>query len=705
MSWYHSGTDQKWYNVYGGRGGNGTLILRFAAAPNASPVIAAAVAEIKDATTASFSGTVEWIGDGATSADLVLTVGGVSTTVATGLATGDAFAFDAPATPGSTYAWSLALENNLHETSAAASGSLAFPADDPVAITTSGATETRSVGFDTVAIFNNTADNGSFTVPAGGAWIEALLVGGGGAGGRSWDTIGGAGGGGAGGFVHKPAVFLEAGTYTVTVGAGGIGREGGVKEAHGRAGQSGGASSIKLSGADVLVAYGGTGGAGRYAGNLTNNTVSAYAPKGSTGGAGPASDSSIGVEVEGQRPTDPSQGNPGGGSRSAVISNASGKGTYWFFGGGGGAGAPGADGNPDAQSAGDGGDGRPCSITGEEVWYAGGGGAGSGYKAPGNLFAPAGVGGKGGGGTGQRWKAGIDADNKGVDGLGGGGGGGGNYNGNDDNLDRSISGHSGGSGTVIIRWRSAAATDFTVTPSAPEPSFTSAIFAGEVTTDGGAAGGVTVELGWALAGSSETNWVTAATGLSAEDTFEYVLTGLMSGTAYGYAFRASNTLSANAEIAGANGSGTFTTVGAGAYLVPGAATTGFGLRGWPPRLIFRPPRTATCTSNPSLLSQIRELKFSGRKWASHSRLRATRSVRRMSKPRPGRMLQKVLTGCQRALKNSVSASSFAFLFSRPTATPAPTKLYTVTGRSGRQPNRAELQSRMRSRLGWTNWNP
>ena len=567
LSWYHNGSGAMWYRCYGGRGGAGTLVVRFVADAAPAPVLASASAAITGRTEATFSGTVAWEGDGATGADVVLTLGGVSETIATGLRQGDSFSVAKTVERGSSPAWSVKLVNSESVESTAVSGSLAVPADDPVAITATGASRVFEVGTDTVAIFTNTAAAGSFTVPAGGAWVELLAVGGGGAGGRMWDSCGAAGGG-AGGFVYKPALFLEAGTYSVTVGAGGAGREGGVKEDTGRPGRSGGSSFVTLGGVDVVRAYGGSGGAGRYAGNLTNNTSSVGFPMGSTGGAGHAADQNIGVEVDAQRPTDPSQGNPGGGSRMAVVTNASGSGTYWFFGGGGGAGAPGGDGDPVALLSGEGGDGLPCSITGEEVWYAGGGGAGAQYIAPGNLSGSAAAGGRGGGGHGQRAKREIDEDNKGVDGLGGGGGGGGvGYV--SDELNASVPGHSGGSGTVILRWRSLPLATIAVSPDEPAPGLARGTFSGTVGAVGGDGETVTVEIGLCAAGSATTNWTTVATGLAAGDAYSAPIDGLANNTLYAVAWRATNGAGAS-QIGDA---GSFRTL-SGPYLVPGADATG-----------------------------------------------------------------------------------------------------------------------------------
>ena len=65
---------------------------------------------------------------------------------------------------------------------------------------------------------------GSLVVTSGTATADFLVVGGGGAGGDGATAgHGGNGGGGAGGLVEGNALPLEPGTYTMTVGAGGMG--------------------------------------------------------------------------------------------------------------------------------------------------------------------------------------------------------------------------------------------------------------------------------------------------------------------------------------------------------------------------------------------------------------------------------------------------------------------------------------------------
>ena len=59
--------------------------------------------------------------------------------------------------------------------------------------------------------------DGNFVVSTGG-WFDLLMLGGGGAGGRSYGTGGGAGG------LFQQTVYLAPGTQTVTIGAGGTGK-------------------------------------------------------------------------------------------------------------------------------------------------------------------------------------------------------------------------------------------------------------------------------------------------------------------------------------------------------------------------------------------------------------------------------------------------------------------------------------------------
>lgn len=165
--------------------------------------------------------------------------------------------------------------------------------------------------------------------------VEYLVVGGGGAGGRS-PLQGYGGGGGAGGFRTATGFAVSSGSaITVTVGAGG----------------TGGGSSTPTSGSNsvfstITAAGGGSG-----------NTVTTNGSAGVAGGSGGGGTGGGGGA--GNTPsTSPSQGNNGASGTTAGNG-----------GGGGGASAAGSSQN--------GGAGTASSISGSSVTYAGGGGGGS----------------------------------------------------------------------------------------------------------------------------------------------------------------------------------------------------------------------------------------------------------------------------------------------------------------------------------------
>ena len=184
--------------------------------------------------------------------------------------------------------------------------------------------------------------SGTLTVTKAG-FADVLVVGGGGGGGSGIGGTSSAGGGGAGGFLSVSNAYLEAGSLTVVVGAGGTS----ISSLNGDNGVS--------SRLNAYYGVGGGGGGGRYGG------IGGLA--GGSAGGGSMNASYTGVAVSGQ-------GNVG----SAPISSTAG-------GGGGGAGAAATNDN--------GGAGLASSITGSSVTYAGGGGG-----------DPSGSGGAGGGGAG-----------------------------------------------------------------------------------------------------------------------------------------------------------------------------------------------------------------------------------------------------------------------------------------------------------------
>ena len=267
-----------------------------------------------------------------------------------------------------------------------------------------GGTVTRRDG---CRIHTFTSD-GTFTLPQP-VLCDVLVVGGGGGGGTI-GTVPSAGatqcaaGGGAGGLIYHKSLPIPAGTYSVTVGAGG---------------------AIDCNGDDSSVfgitAYGG--GFGAQGGSAPSGQ---HGRKGSDGGSGGGSSSGWGTVIAGGSAIYRDEGNLGHDGSEGV--------NRFSCGGGGGAGS-----SPtkkvqrnsttilDIDDASDGvpygGDGLAFDITGESVYYAGGGAA---YLSANSLKSP---GGKGGGGA---------SKSAGTDGLGGGGGG----------------GARGGSGVVIIRYES-----------------------------------------------------------------------------------------------------------------------------------------------------------------------------------------------------------------------------------------------------------
>ena len=274
-------------------------------------------------------------------------------------------------------------------------------------------------------------DSGTLVIPED-AVADILVVGGGGGGG-----CGRAGGGGAGGVVLATNRYLFAGTYTVTVGDGGVG----ATRPEGRGGNGGFSSFDGVSPVASVYAYGGGGG-----GSMTTRAF-AGADGGSGGGGGAglyssgASSKPGGLGVDGQ-------GHAGGSSTNTTDHSVS------YAGGGGGAAEPGTSAVIGSSTIyGDGGDGIwIAGFDGNGNFYGGGGGGGSSkYLPEGTTYLAkggAGGGGRGGGGgyinsTG-RYYPGED----GTDGLGGGGGGGGAFG-----TSYTAAGGKGGSGVVFVRFR------------------------------------------------------------------------------------------------------------------------------------------------------------------------------------------------------------------------------------------------------------
>ena len=253
-----------------------------------------------------------------------------------------------------------------------------------------------------VHTFTSTGNN-NFTVTRGGE-VEFLIVAGGGGGGSRHG-----GGGGAGGLLQGTTTVTPQ-TYTITVGAGG-------------AGALSGGSTDGFFGDDSR-AFGFTAFGGGYG---TSNSTLRPRPGGSGGGSRGNSSQRGAAGI-------PGQGNQGGDGRPQTVEN------FGLGGGGGGAGSPGHHAE-ELPIQGRGGDGIVSNITGTSVFYAGGGGGG-GSEPPAELYNSGGLGGAGNGNT-------LTADNgtAGQANTGGGGGAGGHNGG------VNWTGKSGGSGIVIVRYR------------------------------------------------------------------------------------------------------------------------------------------------------------------------------------------------------------------------------------------------------------
>lgn len=260
-------------------------------------------------------------------------------------------------------------------------------------------------------------------------YCDCLVIGGGGGGSSSNSNSTKGGGGGAGGYNTETNSIFPAGTYVITIGAGGNGGACFLSP-----GSNGNPSYITGPvGFSSITAIGGGGGGFTPSPLYTNAGI----PGGSGGGGGGAGLSiSRGTGTLGQ-------GNPGGnGFPSGGYSG----------GGGGGAGAAGGNaGTPTSAYGGPGGIGTvgfsgdtgiptdygtPGPTPGR--WFAGGGGGG------GSPTVGGGLGGAGGGGTGG-WNPLNTPPVSGAPGtVNTGGGGGGTV--------PSLSGGNGGPGIVIIRY-------------------------------------------------------------------------------------------------------------------------------------------------------------------------------------------------------------------------------------------------------------
>ena len=497
----------------GAPGGCGTLIVRWSAVASGAPRVS--VSSVAGSVgSAIVSGTV--LAGGASGATLEMAVGpaggtlGSYETLGTGLATGENFSLPlAGLAEGTTYDYALRVSGGA--VAGAATGSFSTYNGAPAALSAdpSGATKT-TVGTDTVYSFSS-AGTYTFTVASRGR-ARFLMVGGGGAGGTNRG-----GGGGAGGFIELPAVTLEAGTYTVVVGAGGA-----VNSASGDGGD-GENSVLSLGGAVLYTAHGGGGGTYGSTALLTGHA-------GGSGGGGNACAASQSESTA----VPPELGNPGGkgsGTTANTYNNAAA--------GGGGAGGPGADGHSsdtasgsNRRQGGNGGPGVASDITGATLWYAGGGGGGcwtdsnGGYKGLGG----SGVGGDGGGYTAEVNQNRTSAT-AGAAGTGSGGGGAFDFK---DAKDAQRLGGAGGCGAFILRLAANAAGD---TPEAAIESATAGASSAQVLVALRSAGSAaTADLSLVYGPSADRMTLSApvATG-AAPGTFAATLSGLAPGSTWSVA--------------------------------------------------------------------------------------------------------------------------------------------------------------------------
>lgn len=275
---------------------------------------------------------------------------------------------------------------------------------------------TVTSGSYTIATFTS---SGYFNITAvvGAPTMDVLIVAGGGAGGG---VIGG--GGGGGGVLYGANISPVTGNVTVVVGAGGTPGGNGFNTGAAEAGATGTNSSI-LYNSITYIALGG-GGGGSY---------SALSKSGGSGGGGASTGTTTGGTST-QTSQTPLTG----------YGYAGGVGSDPYGGGGGGAG--GIGGTSGSAGSNYGGIGLSNSITGTATYYAGGGGGGTRQSGQ----ATAGAGGLGGGGSGIATSTYVSATQNGNTNTGGGAGGGGYVT----SVGAVQVGGNGGSGIVIIKYKS-----------------------------------------------------------------------------------------------------------------------------------------------------------------------------------------------------------------------------------------------------------
>ena len=292
-------------------------------------------------------------------------------------------------------------------------------ADTPTGVYIWGTLVSRTLNTNTTSVYE-------WTLSQPITCENLLLVAGGGSGGSNSNYRGGAGG--AGGLIHLENYSLPSGTYTVTVGNGGLGFDSTLNIA------PNGFNTVITGEGRTITALGG-------GGSLATDGSSGTNP--SDGGSGGGGWYTTGTKFFGlaTQPSTTSDGISTYAGTGYGNNGGSGSTSSPYGGGGGGAGAVGENAvayiNSSPLSAPDGGDGLDLSSvfgtygdTNYPGWFAGGGSA-DGYEASFNTTA--GTPGKGGGGVGNN----DPNANTGVAGQKHTGGGGG-------------SSTSGGSGVVLI---------------------------------------------------------------------------------------------------------------------------------------------------------------------------------------------------------------------------------------------------------------
>jgi hypothetical protein len=377
--------------MYSGTGGIATLrnALRFSTAP--SWTTAATLANITK--NAVFSTTLAATSDSAiTYSNTTNLPGGVTLNANTGVLSGNIISNTGNTeTFGFTVlAMDFELQKALRTFGLTAVGVVPIPTGTGFAALTDGTN---------VIIMFNTSGSITFT----GSVTASILVVAGGASGAQGNT---SGGGGAGGLITQSSVVIAAGTYTITVGAGGAG------PVYRPTPPANPGSNTVFS---TYTAIGGGGG---------TNASGVAGSAGRSGGGGAGSYAGVGWAIG------------AGGAATSGQGFAGGQGQY-SGGGGGGASAVGGTGSTSNIELGaDGGAG----LLFDDRYYAGGGGGGVGNNGYQSKYSMGGLGGGGGGGSVAR--NGFDAEAN-----SGGGGGGGNSNGG-----VGQAAGAGGSGIVLLKY-------------------------------------------------------------------------------------------------------------------------------------------------------------------------------------------------------------------------------------------------------------